>query len=133
MIHVNDIAKLAQKTQPMTVLYAEDDTDIRLTVTDLLSNLFHKVVSAKDGEEALQFYKQESFDLLITDIKMPKMNGIVLIEEIQKINKDQVCIITTAHDEKEYLDAFKVLNIKYVLQKPIIFDTLANTLHSIVD
>ncbi len=128
---MNDITEIAKKMQNVSVLYVEDDTDIRQNVYDLLSNLFAEVTSAVDGMEGLVKYKKGSFDLLITDIKMPKMNGITLIEEIQKINKDQHIIITTAHDETEYQEKFKELNVKSILHKPITFEALMKTLSDI--
>ena len=129
---MNEIAELAEITKNKTVLYVEDDKDIRLNVTELLSNLFKEVSSAVDGLEGLNHYKNNSFDYLITDIKMPKMNGVTMIEEILKINPDQLIVITTAHDEDDYLEKFKAMGVKHVLQKPITFDSLLDTLKEIV-
>jgi len=130
--HMNEIAELAEITKSKSVLYVEDDKDIRLNVTELLSNLFKEVSSAVDGLEGLKFYKENSFDYLITDIKMPKMNGVAMIEEILKINPKQLVVITTAHDEEDYLDKFKSMGVTHVLQKPITFDSLLTTLKDIV-
>jgi YesN/AraC family two-component response regulator len=63
---------------------------------------------------------------------MPKMNGIDMIEEILKINPDQAVVITTAHDEDEYLHKFAELGVTQVLQKPITFNSLLHTLKDIV-
>lgn len=130
---MNEIAELAEVTKTRTVLYVEDDKDIRLNVTELLSNLFKEVSSASDGIEGLNNYKEKPYDYLITDIKMPKMNGVTMIEEILKINPKQRVVVTTAHDEDDYIDKFKSLGLTHVLQKPITFDSLLATLKDIVD
>jgi len=129
---MNEIAELAKITKNKSVLYVEDDKDIRLNVSELLGNLFKEVSSAVDGLEGLNFYKNNTFDYLITDIKMPKMNGVTMIEEILKINPDQLVVITTAHDEDDFLDKFNEMGVKHVLQKPITFDSLLSTLKEIV-
>lgn len=122
------ITDLVKRTKEYTVLYVEDDNDIRSNIAELLDNLFKDVTSAVDGLDGLEKYKKQRFDLVITDIKMPKMSGIALIKEIQAINPTQKIIITTAHDEKEYQVQFEALNIKSVLQKPITFDALVEML-----
>ena len=129
---MNEIARLAQLTKDKSVLYVEDDRDIRENVTELLNNLFGSVRSAVDGLDGLNSYKEASYDYLITDIKMPKMNGIDMIEAVLKINPDQEVVITTAHDEEEYLSKFKEMGVTQVLQKPITFDSLLQTLQNIV-
>lgn len=129
---MNEITELAEITKNKTVLYVEDDKDIRLNVAELLGNLFKEVSSAVDGLDGLSHYKNNTFDYLITDIKMPKMNGVTMIEEILKINPDQLIVITTAHDEDDYLQKFQEMGIKHVLQKPITFDSLLTTLKELV-
>ena len=128
---MNEIAKLVEATRSKTLLYVEDDTDIRINVAELLGNLFAEVISAKDGVEGLEEYKKRQFDIVVTDIKMPRMNGILLIEAIQEIKKDQMIIITTAHDEKEYQEKFEELGIAHILYKPITFESLLKTLQEI--
>ncbi len=129
---MNEIAKLASLAKDKSVLYVEDDKDIRENVTELLNNLFGNVQSAVDGQDGLNCYKEGTFDYLITDIKMPKMNGIDMIEAVLKINPDQEVVITTAHDEEEYLAKFSDMGVSQVLQKPITFESLLTTLKDIV-
>lgn len=130
---MNQITELVAITKTKTILYVEDDKDIRYNVSELLKNLFASVITANDGIEGLNAFKETSFDYIITDIKMPKMNGIIMMEEILKINPNQKIIITTAHDEHDYIEKFKSLGVSYILQKPITFDSLLNTLKCIVE
>lgn len=129
-----DLKSLLGKTKKLSVLYVEDDKDIRLTFGNILENLFDSVEVACDGLDGLEAYKKAKYDLLITDIKMPKMSGIDLIKEIKKINPDQECVITTAHDEKEYIEEFKriEIDVENILFKPIVMSTVINSLDKIV-
>lgn len=126
-----EIAQLVASTRSKTLLYAEDDHEIRKNVAALLSNLFGEVVAVQDGQEALEAFKERSFDVLVTDIKMPRMNGIALIESVLALNPSQMIVITTAYDDKEYQDKFRELGVPYVLQKPITFEALLRVLNDI--
>lgn len=128
---MTELNELIAQTKQKKVLYVEDDKDICKNVSDLLKNIFLLVDTALDGQEGLEQYKNGVYDLVITDIKMPRMNGISMIQEIQKINKNQKIIITTAHDEAEYQTKFEVLGISDILQKPITFESLLKLLKDI--
>lgn len=75
-------------TKKLNILYAEDDITINESLTKLLKLFFNNVTSTLDGQEALDCFleKENQFDLLITDIRMPRLDGIELIEEIRKID-----------------------------------------------
>ena len=81
-----------------------------------------------NAEEALEYTKHHDVDLLITDIKMPNMTGIELIEQVKQINDETVYIILSAHDSFDYaIDALKLSVFDYVL-KPLDFEKLEETL-----
>jgi len=109
----------------LKVLYVEDSDMVRESTCDMLEVYFDHVDIAKNGEEGLQkylqFYKEngEHYDIVITDINMPKMNGIEMIEAIFTINSNANIIVTSAHSETDHL--LKLINIgisNYIL-KPI--------------
>jgi len=119
-----DITKLKLLTSDLNVLYVEDDLQIQDAMSKYLSKLFFVVVVANDGQEGLSFYKSSKFDIVITDLSMPKMNGIDMIKKIKQINESQAILITTAHGESNYLmDAMKVHIDGYIL-KPFVYDEL---------
>ncbi len=114
------------------VLYVEDDDDFREYTAAYLSKFFQKVVTAVDGEEALIKYLDDPCDILITDISMPKMNGIELAREIRKKNPDQAILVTSGHTDVEYFIDMIKYNISGYLIKPIDFEQMNETLYQVL-
>ena len=114
-----DIKRLKESTQDMSLLYVEDNVQLKNIKLEMFNDIFKKVVYAKDGFEGLHKYQEESFDLIITDINMPILNGLDMIEKIQKINPSQEVIILSAYAEIEYLSKLAKLNIACFLTKPV--------------
>ena len=102
-----------------TVLYAEDDDGVRKNVAEMLNLLFGQVFVASNGEEAYAMFLENSPQIIITDIKMPKLNGIELAKKIRKKDENIQIIVISAHTEVDYmLDAIDLSLMKYIV-KPI--------------
>ncbi len=103
----------------LTILYVEDEKMIRKNAVEYLSRICNNVLEAKDGIEALNIYKKHKPNIIISDIKMPRMNGLEFASEIRKVDKETPIIIATAHTETDYLlKAVELQLIKYIV-KPI--------------
>ena len=114
----------------LTILYAEDDNDTANLTSLVLEDYVGRLLVAKNGQEALNLFKLHKVDLVITDILMPKMNGIELIDAIRtsSTHPDVPVVITTAHTETKYLlDAIRPLVDGYIL-KPINVEELLHAL-----
>lgn len=87
------------------ILYVEDEEEIRSHTVDILGELFSKddISVATNGEEGLEVFKSHRPDIVMSDIQMPKMNGLEMIEEIKKIDPNVRVIVTTAHSDSAYL------------------------------
>jgi len=116
-------------TKDLNVLYAEDDLELQTQTKEFFEVLFKSVVVAKDGAEALTIYEKKEFDIVITDIKMPIMNGMELSAKIREKNQQQCIIVISAHNDTEYLMRFINLNIRQFIQKPIDVDNMLETLY----
>ena len=90
-------------TNQLSVLYVEDNTDLREQTVGFLNKVFNHVSYAVDGEEGIEMYQQREYDIVITDIEMPNKNGLEMIKEIRKANSDQQIIVTSGYDDVKYL------------------------------
>ena len=105
----------------ITILYAEDEKDLREVTHQILKGFTKKQYVAQNGQEGLELFKQyeNEIDLIITDVNMPILNGLDMVKEIKKININIPIIVATAFSNKEYLlEAIDIGVDKYVL-KPI--------------
>ena len=116
-------------TKDLTILYAEDDLELQAQTAEFFRVLFKSVKVVNDGAEALELYKEEEFDIIISDIRMPKLDGIELTKKIREINPLQNVIIISAYNDNDYLIKFINLNIRQFLQKPIDVDNMLSTLY----
>jgi CheY-like chemotaxis protein len=82
------------------ILVVEDEHYIRLLLTRVLRQLKHQVQEAKDGIEALERFKFAAVDLILTDLNMPRLNGVQLIEEICKDRNHPPIIVVSAYAEQ---------------------------------
>jgi two-component system, OmpR family, response regulator VanR len=108
-------------------LFAEDDIITRVQMAEILEMLFGKVYIASNGEEAFQLYEDESPDIIITDIKMPKFDGMSLIRRIRQTNYDIPIILLTSFAEQDLLLNAANLSIDGYLVKPIELEKLTFT------
>ena len=78
----------------LTVMYVEDDESIRTSLGNILKKVFKEVITCVDGKEGVSNYllytndMDIEFDVIISDINMPNMDGLEMVEEIRKHNED---------------------------------------------
>ncbi|WP_415396471.1 response regulator transcription factor [Sulfurimonas sp. CS5] len=105
--------------EPYSVLYIEDEKDIRANYVNYLDRHFEKVYEAADGEEGYEKYKKNRPDIMIVDINLPKLNGLELVRRIRENNHSTKVIMLTAHSEtKSLLEATELKLTKYLV-KPV--------------
>lgn len=127
-----DVKELQKLTSTMKVLYVEDDLEIQNNTKMIFEDLFKEVTTADNGQEALTLYEENSYDIVITDINMPNMNGIELIQAIKQISPDQVVIIISAHNETEYFINGIQSGIQGYILKPVDYEQLFESLNQVV-
>lgn len=87
----------------LVVLYVEDDEYAIEGLEIILSKKVKKIYTAINGQAGLEIYKNHHIDIVITDIRMPIMNGIEMVKEIKKINSNAKIIYVSAHNEEDVL------------------------------
>ncbi|MDR1614875.1 MAG: response regulator [Campylobacteraceae bacterium] len=113
-----------------SILLIEDEEYLRKSFKKVLKLWVCEVYEAKDGEEGLKAYEKYYPNIIITDIRMPKMNGLDFIETIRQTNKNIPIVVTSAYADKDYLlKSIKLLLIEYLL-KPIQEKDLVKVLSS---
>ncbi|WP_044418668.1 response regulator transcription factor [Halarcobacter anaerophilus] len=121
---INNILLLKDKS----VLFAEDDEIIKKNITDVLKMLFKEVYTVTNRQKAYELYEEESIDLVITDIKMPLMDGLDLTEKIRKKDYDIPIILLTNFTQQEILMQAVNLSIDGYITKPIELEDLISTI-----
>ena len=93
--------ELLGKLSNFSLLYAEDEEGIRNNIQEILQYLFKDLYLAKNGEEAFQIFRNVNPPIVLTDIRMPIMDGIDLLQKIKKENTDTEVIIITGHGDMD--------------------------------
>lgn len=116
----------------ISILVVEDEKMARELIYNILSKKFKSVILASNGEEALKLYKNNYFDIVVTDIKMPKMSGIELVKEIKKINQNQYTIVISAHSDSDKLINLINIGVDKFILKPVDPFFIFNVIYPIV-
>lgn len=117
----------------LTILYVEDEEEIRNNIYKVLKMLSNNVFMAPNAKDAIEAYKNNKIDIIISDINMPEISGIELIKIIREKNKYIPVILLTAHTETNLLlDATKLKLSDYLL-KPINLNDLKNALNKAIE
>ncbi len=130
-----DFEDILKYSKNLNVLYAEDDSYLREETSEALDNFFANINTAVNGQEALEkyldYYEKNGtyYDLIITDINMPLMNGVELIKQVHKIHIEQVIIVISAYNESSRLIELINIGITYFIMKPISITQLMNILY----
>lgn len=119
--------------EKMHILYVEDETALREEVSRFLSRRVKRVIEATDGLDALERIKEESVDLVITDLKMPRMDGLQLARHLRKERPDlPIIVLTAVSDAASILEMVDVGIDKYLV-KPIDIKRLVSAMKEIAD
>ncbi len=110
-----------------SVLFAEDDNIARSKMGEILGIIFDKVYLAKDGEEALIIYEENKPDIIITDIKMPKRDGLNFVKRIRQSDYNTPIILLTSFAEQDLLLNAANLSIDAYLIKPVELDAIVKS------
>lgn len=125
------IKKYLKYLKKIRVLYVEDNKDTREELVYFLQNKVLELYVAKDGEEGLELYKEKSPDLVITDVQMPKLDGITMSKFIKEEDKNAKIIVLTAFNDSKYLFEAIKLNIDNYITKPLNIKILIETMSKI--
>jgi chemosensory pili system protein ChpA (sensor histidine kinase/response regulator) len=130
---VQTVTTTAPITQSFKFLLVDDSISVRKIVGRMLERNGYSVVTAHDGQEALDILRQQQFDAILTDLEMPRLNGYELIEDVRRTwNSDQlpIVVMTTRAGEKHRQLALE-LGANHYFSKPIDESKLLNFLRGL--
>ncbi len=124
------VRKLKEISKDITVLFVEDDENLLRIMSGILSKYFDNVICVLNGQEGLDMYKSGKYDIVITDIRMPVMNGIEMTKQIKQLNEEQIIIVTSAYNDSQYLTELIEVNVNHFILKPIDTNKLFEVLYT---
>lgn len=129
----NQVPNLKGLLKKLNILYVEDDENIRNELTLLLKNFVGEVYSAYDGQNGYEIFTQneQNIDLILSDINMPRLTGIEMMQNIRKLNSTVPVIFATAYSDSAFLtEAIKIRVYDYII-KPINIRNLLTILNDL--
>jgi two-component system, OmpR family, response regulator ChvI len=127
---INNSNPYSKDNERIRVLLVDDDADINITLKKVLEEKGYEIQTYVNPIKAVEDFKKNLYDLIILDIKMPKMNGFEFYNEIRKIDKEvKVCFLTAGemNSDKHY----KMFKKSMFLQKPIENEALLKIIENI--
>jgi two-component system cell cycle sensor histidine kinase/response regulator CckA len=118
-----------------TILVAEDNSDLRMLMKDVLSMAGYSIIAAKDGDEAILRFTEhkDSIDLLILDVVMPRQNGRAVCEEIRKIRPSAKVLFMSGHTGEVVVDKGVPNETVDFVSKPVSPEALLRKVRQILD
>lgn len=108
----------------ISILYVEDEPSTREEVLLFLQRRVREVFAAVNGREGLELFRQHKPELVITDIRMPVMNGLEMAENIRAIDREAIIIVTTAHSDASFMMHAINIGVDHYVLKPVATERL---------
>jgi len=125
--------QLLDKLNKLHLLYVEDDSQVRLQISEFLGRYFLSLEEASSAEEALLCFERKKPDIILLDINLPGKNGLTFASEIRQHHSDTRIIVSTAYTDKDFLISAIELELTRYLVKPLIGKTLLDALEKAAD
>lgn len=119
--------------QPFRILIADDSPEIRELLFEAFSSIGYTVTCVEDGLEALASLRAEPYDLLITDYRMPRLDGLALLGYLESVSDRPPSILITAQSARDIAEKAKQAGATLVLHKPFAIPDLIALVEAIKD
>lgn len=134
----HNVKSILKNTKNLNVLFVEDDKSFNHETSEILEDYFALVDSCYNGEEGIAKYKsfyaqtKKYYDIVITDLNMPKIDGITLTKLLYEINPNQQIVIVSAYNESEFLIELINIGVNKFLLKPFNHSQLLELLNQLI-
>lgn len=100
------------------ILVCDDDREVREIISELLSDEGYTVFAAQDGKQALEILSRDTVDVIVTDLKMPEMDGIEFVTRVRTFNPYLPIVFVSGFSSREHLKTFLSLGVNRFVDKP---------------
>jgi len=128
-----DMEEIIDCSQKLKLLYVEDNESARESTLTIFEEFFGNIVVGVDGVDGLEKFEKGDFDLIITDINMPKMDGLTMVEKIRKTDKNISVLVLSAHNESEFFIKSIKAGVDGYLLKPIDVEQFLAVLSKVIE
>ena len=125
---MNKLQQIRENLAHVKVLYVEDEDQVRDMTVKFLEKMFMHIDKAVDGQDGLDLFKENQYDLVITDLKMPRMDGRTMLAKIKELDTDAILFVMTASDSN--IDMSETVSDIY-MHKPIDINDFIEAVESI--
>lgn len=125
---MKELKKIMSLSKSFNVLYVEDNEGARVQTLKMLGNFFSNVTIAMNGLDGLEKFKLSRYDLVLSDLNMPVMDGMEMIKNIRLIDEDVVTVVISAHNETSFIEDIEKYGVDGYMIKPVYFDEFIETI-----
>lgn len=129
MLYLEEVRNLVSD---LSLLVVDDDRLFLENMIDSMNTLFRTVHRAENGLEGLERYRaNRGYDIVMTDATMPVKDGLALIREIKKVDRNQPIVLITARHDPVLLNDAMMLGVRHIMLKPVTTEVLLTTLFNV--
>ena len=125
---IDDIKKIKEKYHDYSVLYVEDEEKVRVQTLYFLTKFFSNIDTAVDGQDGLSMFDKNSYDIVISDLQMPKLDGKEMLKKIREKNDKVMLIALSAYDSSADVTG---ITCDYYLSKPVVIEDFIKVFNSL--
>ncbi len=130
---MQDLQSIIKYSSQLKLLYVEDDEIARSSTLLVLEEFFNDIIVANDGQDGLEKYEQNHIDMVITDINMPHLSGLDMIEKIRGYDSEAFILILSAYNEADFFTQSIKMDVQGYLLKPLNTEKFLGILKKILD
>ncbi len=131
VIHQYELEDLIQFSKTVKVLYVDNDIDSREDSYGIFKIFFHDIDIAGNGREGFEKFKNKKYDLIITRLDMPELNGVDMISQIRQISR-HITILVLSSEQKYFIDLIRLGIDGYIL-KPVEVDQFVQIIKKVIE
>lgn len=129
---MHKLTEIIKYSYNLNLLYVEDNEEVRNSTMIILREFFKNITVAENGQEGYERFTEQKFDLIMTDINMPKLGGLEMISKIRETDNEVPILVLSAYNEPNYFMESIKLGVEGYLLKPINMEQFLVVLNKVI-